>query len=195
MVLFHQPALCGHPLRCAGAVREGRFQLRDTVPPTPVPPAHRTPRERTREPLKAYDRLLRTRLGRRCDVRPARCVPSVTSGPMRPSPPLCRHPRHCSIIPGTVGAWDDGTPPHPPLYILRPSASLTLEQAYGRRPNKKLPRRHPQSCPWTITGLATTPARSEILQDNHQLHDTMPHAAICSTRAMRHDCKPPPLGL
>jgi hypothetical protein len=50
--LFHQPALCGHPRRCAGAVREGRCQLCDTVPPTPVPPPRRTPRERTVEPSK-----------------------------------------------------------------------------------------------------------------------------------------------
>jgi hypothetical protein len=28
-----------------------------------------------------------------------------------------------------------------------------------------------------------TPARSKILQDNHQLCDTVCHAAICSTRA------------
>jgi hypothetical protein len=50
--LFHQPALCGHPQRCAGAVRKGQCQLQDTVPPTPVPPPCRTPRKRTGEPSK-----------------------------------------------------------------------------------------------------------------------------------------------
>jgi hypothetical protein len=39
------------------------------------------------------------------------------------------------------------------------------------------------------------PTRSEILQDNHQIHDTVRHATICSTIAMRRDSKPPTLGL
>jgi hypothetical protein len=50
--LFRQPALCGHPQHCAAAVRQGRCQLRDTVPPTPVQPPHHTPRERVAEPSK-----------------------------------------------------------------------------------------------------------------------------------------------
>jgi hypothetical protein len=37
---------------CAGAVREGRCQFRDTMPPTPVRPPHCTPRKRTTEPSK-----------------------------------------------------------------------------------------------------------------------------------------------
>jgi hypothetical protein len=99
---------------------------------------HIAPLERGRwNPRKAYGCLLRTRLGRCRDVRPTRRASSVISGPMRPSPPLCRHPGHCSVIPSTVEARDDGTPPHPPLYILQPSASPTLEKAYRRRPNEK----------------------------------------------------------
>jgi hypothetical protein len=157
---------------------------------------HATPLERGRwDPRKGYDHLPRARSGRCRDIRPAECVSSVTSGPVWPSPPLCHHPRRCSVIPGTVGARDDGTPPHPPMCILQPSVSPTLELTYGRRPNKKLLHHHPRSRFWTGTGLATTPARSEILQDNHQLCDTVRHAAICSTRAMRCDCKPPPLHL
>jgi hypothetical protein len=146
-------------------------------------------------PRKGYNHLPRAHPGRRRDVRPAEHVSSVTSGPVRPSPPLCRHPWRCSIIPDTVGAWDDGTLPRLPLCSLQSSVSPTLEPAYGRRPNEKLPRRYPRSRSWTSTRLAMTPARSEILQDNHQLHDVVRHAAICSTRAMRHDCKPPLLGL
>jgi hypothetical protein len=42
LALFHLPALCGHPRRCAGAVRESQYQLHDTMPPTTVPPPHRT---------------------------------------------------------------------------------------------------------------------------------------------------------
>jgi hypothetical protein len=50
--LFHQPALRGHPRRCAGAVREDRCQLHDTVPLTPVPRPRHTPRRRMVEPSK-----------------------------------------------------------------------------------------------------------------------------------------------
>jgi hypothetical protein len=50
--LFRQPALCGHPQHCAGAVRQGWCQLRDTVPPTPVRPPRRTPQGRVAEPSK-----------------------------------------------------------------------------------------------------------------------------------------------
>jgi hypothetical protein len=50
--LFRQTALCGNLWHCTGAVPEGRCQLCDTVPPTPVRPPRRTPRKRTVEPLK-----------------------------------------------------------------------------------------------------------------------------------------------
>jgi hypothetical protein len=154
-VVRPSPALCG------------KASVNSTTLRRPLPyRLHVAPLETGRwNPQKAYDRLLRTRLGRRRDVRPARRVPSVTSGPLRPSRALQCHPRHC----GSPGRQ---TPPHPPLCILRPSVSPTLEQAYRRKPNEKLPRHHRRSRSW-ITGLATTPARSEILQDDHQLHDTV----------------------
>jgi hypothetical protein len=50
--LFRQPALCGHPQHCAGAVWEGRCQLCDTVPPTPVRSPCCTPQKRVAEPSK-----------------------------------------------------------------------------------------------------------------------------------------------
>jgi hypothetical protein len=163
----------------------------------PLPYRHHVaPLERGRwNPRKGYGRLPRARSGQRRDVGLVERVSSITSGPVWPSPPLCRHPRHYSIIPDTVGAWDDGTPSCPPLHFLLPFVSPTLERAYRREPNKKLSHHHPRSRPWVGTGLATTPARGEILQDNRQLHDTVRHAAACSTEAMRPDCKLPPLGL
>jgi hypothetical protein len=143
---------------------------------------HIAPLERGQwNPRKGYGRLPRARSGWRRDAGSVECVSSVTSGPVRPSPPLCHHPRHCSVIPGTVEARDDETPPRPLLCILRPSVSRALELAFGRRPNKKLPRCYPRSRSWTGIGLATTPAGSKIHQDNHQLRDTMRHAAICSS--------------
>jgi hypothetical protein len=50
--LFCQPALCDHPWHCAGAVREGWCQFRDTMSPTPIRPPRRTPLKRTAKPMK-----------------------------------------------------------------------------------------------------------------------------------------------
>jgi hypothetical protein len=75
--------------------------------------------------------------------KPVELVSPVTSGLVRPSPPLCHHPERCSTIPITVGTRDDKTSPRLLLCPLRPSVSCTLESAYGRRPNGKLPHSHP----------------------------------------------------
>jgi hypothetical protein len=165
-------------------VRElcGKVGVNSTTLCLPLPHRlHVAPLERGRwNPRKGYDHLTRARPGRCRDIRPAERVSSVTSNLVRPSPPLCRHPRHYSIIPGTVGAQDDGTLPRSPLCSLRSSVSPTLRSLYGRRPNEKLPRRYPRSRSWTGTELTTTPARSKIRQDSRRLHDTVHHATICS---------------
>jgi hypothetical protein len=102
---------------------------------------------------------------------------AVTSGQQGASPPsclaLCGHPRHCAAIPGTAASsptlWKPGMMGH---YHSRrctssdPPVSPTLEQAYGWRPNEKLPHHHPRSRSWIDTGLATTLARSKIRQDS-----------------------------
>jgi hypothetical protein len=49
--LFDQPTLCSHPRCYAGAVRDGQ-RIRNTVPPTLVPPPRHTPRKRTAAPSK-----------------------------------------------------------------------------------------------------------------------------------------------
>jgi hypothetical protein len=143
---------------------------------------HVAPLERgRRDPRKRYGRQPCTRAGSRHDVAPVGRVSSVTSGPVRPSPPLCHHPRHCSTIPGVVGTRDDKTSPHPPLCILRPSVSSTLKLAYRRRPDGKLPHDHPRSLSLVSTRLATTPDGSKNRKDDHQFVSTVHHAAICST--------------
>jgi hypothetical protein len=119
------PALCGC---CAGR----SVSFRDTVPPTPIPPPRCPPRKRTIDPRKGYDHPFCACRGRRRDVRPAGRISLVTSSPVRPFPPLCHRPRHCSIVPGTVGTQDDETSPHPPLCGLRSSISRALESAYER---------------------------------------------------------------
>jgi hypothetical protein len=58
--------------------------------------------------------------------------------------------------------------------------SRTLEPAYGRQPNGKLPHGHPRSRSWAGTGLATTHDTGEIRQDDHQLHGVVHHTVICS---------------
>jgi hypothetical protein len=141
--LFRQPSPCDHPWHYRGTMREGWCQLCDTVPPTPVR-LHATPLEGgRRNPRKGYGRLPRTRTGWRHDIRLVEHNSSANTGPVRPSPPLYCHPRHCSTIPGAVGAQDDEMLPRALLCILQPSVSRTLEPAYGRRPNGKLPHDHP----------------------------------------------------
>jgi hypothetical protein len=115
-----------------------------------------------------------------------------------PSPPaLCGHPRRCAAIPGTAtpspALWELRMTPA--IVLLQPLINRTLESAYGWRPNGEFPHSHPRSRSWESTGLATMADGSEIRQDDHQLHDIVRHAAICSLRTVRHDCKPPLLGL
>jgi hypothetical protein len=122
-VLFDQPALCSHPRHCAGAVREGRCHSMTLCRQLPYL-LHVVPLERgRRHPRKRYDHQLRARPGRRRDVRLAGRVFSVTSGPVRPSSPLCRHPRHSRVIPNIVGTHVDRTSPRPPLCSSRSSVS------------------------------------------------------------------------
>jgi hypothetical protein len=163
--------------------------------PLPYDP-HVIPLERgRRNPRKRYGRLPRARAGQHRDIRPVERVSSVSFGPVRPSPLLCHHPRHYSTIPGAVGTRDDKTSPRPLLCIHWPSVSRTLESAYGRRPNGKFPHGHPRSRFWGGTRLATMHGGGEIRQDDHQLCGAVHHTAMCSFRTVRHDCKPPPLGL
>jgi hypothetical protein len=142
---------------------------------------HAEPLKRGRwNPRKGYGSPPRARTGRRRDVGPVERVSSVTVGPVRPSPPLYHHFEHFNDIPGVVGAQDDKTLPHPLLCNLQPSVSPTLELTHGHRPNRRLPHHYHPNHSWTGTGLATTPARSEIRQDDQQLHVTARHTAICS---------------
>jgi hypothetical protein len=134
-------------LRCRRTVREGRCQLRDTMPPTPIWPATAPLERGWRNPRKGYGRLPLARTGRRRDVEPVWRVSSVTDGPVRSSTPLCRHPEYCNAIPVTVGALDDKTSPSPPLCALRPSVSYTLKPAYGRRLKWGAPTQPPSKPP------------------------------------------------
>jgi hypothetical protein len=127
--------------------------------------------KRTAEPSKGDGSMFRARPGRCYDVRPVRSVSSVTISPVRPSLLPRRHPGHCSTIPDAMGVRDDKTPQRLLLRPLWPPVSRTLESAYGRRLNGKLPNHHPQSRSRTDTGHVATlcqkqnsPGRPSTLQ-------------------------------
>jgi hypothetical protein len=141
------------------------------VLPTLIRPPRRTLGRGRRSPRKGDGSMFCARPGRCYDVRPVRRVSSVTISPMQPSPLPRRHPGHYSTIPDAMGVRDDKTPPHLLLHPLRRPVSRTLESAYGRRLNEKLPNHHPQSRSRTDTGHVTmlcqkqnSPGRPSTLQ-------------------------------
>jgi hypothetical protein len=122
-------------------------------------------------------------------------VSSANSGPVRRSLPLCCHHGHCSTIPSTVRAQDDKTSPHPLLCDLQPSVSPTLKADVQTTTKREAPTPLP-SKPLLVKHRTHHDApRSKIRQNNHQLHVAVHHTDMCSSSTMRHDCKPPPLGL
>jgi hypothetical protein len=141
------------------AVRRGQCQLRDTVPPTFVRLTRRALEEGTAEPSKRNKYVFYGYTGLRRDVRLAGTVLSVTIRPVRPSPPLQHHARHCDNIPDVVGAHGDRTSPRSPLYLIRSPVDSTLESVHGRRPDDQPLSCYPRSRSCTSTGLATTPQR------------------------------------
>jgi hypothetical protein len=91
------------------AVRHGRCQSRDTVPPTLVRLTRRALERGRRNPRRGDERLFHACPGLRRDVRPAGPVTSVAVGPVRPSSPS-------NTIPGTASPsptlWGYGTTRH-----------------------------------------------------------------------------------
>jgi hypothetical protein len=138
------------------AVRHGRCQSRDTVPPTLVRLTRRTLERERRNPQKGDGRLFHACPRLRRDVRLAGPVTSVAVGPVRPSPPSRHHPGHCTAIPDAVGVREKKTQPHQLLCALRPPDSGTLKSASGRPPNERPLHRHPRSRSWTDTRHAMT---------------------------------------
>jgi hypothetical protein len=100
------------------AVRHGRCQSRDTVPPTLVRLKRRALERGRWSPRRGDGRLLHTCPELRRDVRPAGPVTSIAVDPVRPSPPSQHHPGHCIAIPYAVGVQSDKTPPRQLLCAL-----------------------------------------------------------------------------
>jgi hypothetical protein len=158
--------------------------------------AHVAPLERgQRNPRKSYSRLSRARPGRRHDVGPVERVSSVTSSLVWPSLSLCHHPGHCSTIPGVVKARDDETP------AARCCASYGLPSAAPSSQHTDRDRTGGSHA----TTLKATPKR---VQDSPRrlpgarfARTTVNSVTLCAMppyvvlKNVRHDCKPPPLGL
>jgi hypothetical protein len=81
-------------------MRQGRCQLRDTVPPTPRTASAPRPQRGAGGTLEC---LFCANAGPRHDVRPAGSVIPVTVNPVRPSTPLLHHVGHCGDIPTLLG--------------------------------------------------------------------------------------------
>jgi hypothetical protein len=78
-------------------VRQGRCQLRDTVPPTPGNTSR--PRRGASGTLKYF---FRADAGPRRDVGPTGSITPVAVSPVRPSQPLLLHAGHCGDIPALL---------------------------------------------------------------------------------------------
>jgi hypothetical protein len=169
------------------------------VLPTLVRPARRTLERGWQSPRKGDGRLSRARLGRCRVVGPVRRVSSITISPVRPSPlPHCHH-WHYSAIPSAVGVRGDKTPPRTATTpaALRPPAFCQPDPRDDART--------------TTREEAPTPPPSKPLLDGYrERHDALPETRFARTainsitlhtiplhviRTVRHDCKPPPLGL
>jgi hypothetical protein len=166
--------------------------LHGTVLPTSVLSPHHTPRRRMVIPSKGVRPSTR-RPSRHRDVRMMEHI-SVTFSPVRPSPSLCHHPRHCRAIPNTMGTRADGTPPLRPLYSSRSPlagpSSWRTDHDQARIPAR------PPSKPPLDKHRSHRDARQGRDSPGRPSNDT--YCAPCrhtSPKALRHNCKPPPLGL
>jgi hypothetical protein len=159
------------------AVRHGQQPPRNTVPPTPIRPAHRTLEKGRQNPQRDDAQLLYARTGRRRDVRPVGVVTSVAIGPVRPSPSPRRRPGHCITIPDTVehAATGHRHASHCASYGLPQMAPSS--QPAGGGLTSALYTTTLEAVPVRAQDAPRCPARSGIRQDNRLLHDTAIHAS------------------
>jgi hypothetical protein len=165
-------------------MRQGRCQLRDTVPPAPVRLTRRALEGGRRHPRISSTCLYRATPWRQAGEigHPRRCQPCAaipaTTAPRRT---LWRHP-------DAVGTYRDKTSPQRPLCHLRAPVNGTLEPAHhgGRSTNRYTAAL--EAAPVRAQDAPRRLNRSGILQDGRQLHSTARHT---STRReiVRHACK------
>jgi hypothetical protein len=151
-VLFRQlPRGNPSPPLCS-TMRQGRCQLRDTVPPTPVRLTRRALEGGggTLECLSCAD------AGPHRDIRPAGSVIPVVVSPVRPSPPQLHHAGRCGDIPTLLGTrrQDIATTATVPRTGPRQRHPQTGPLQW---PVNQPLRRRPRSRSCTSTGRTTTP--------------------------------------
>jgi hypothetical protein len=166
-------------------VRQGQCQLRDTV--AACPRTANTPRPR-RGGGETLEYLLRAYAGPRRDVGPAgSCIPVAVS-PVRPSPPLPHHARHCGDIPALLGRA--GTRRrhngHCATYGLPVNGTLELAHHGGRSTNYRAATLEAapvcaQDAPRRFNG-------SGIRQDGRQLRSAVRHT-ITRIEIVQRVCK------
>jgi hypothetical protein len=152
LTLFHQLPGGPSPPLCS-AVRQGRCQLRDTVPPTPVRLTRRALEGGPAAPSNVFSVLTQGH--------------AVTSGRRdRPSPSLstlCDHPRHCCTAPDTVATsrrcWGARGQDIATTATVPRTSTRQRHPRIGplRRPVNQPLHRHPRSRSCTSTGCNTTP--------------------------------------
>jgi hypothetical protein len=166
------------------AVRQGRCQLRDTVPPTPV-----WLTRRALEGGRQHSRMSSLCLRRTTPWRqaggighPHHCQPCATiPATAAPRQTLWRHP-------DAVGARRDKTSPQRPLCHVRAPVNRTLESAhYGGQSTNRYTAAL-EAAPVRAQDALRRLNRSGIRQDDRQLHSTALHN---STRreTVQHACK------
>jgi hypothetical protein len=165
------PALCGCHAGCP-------VSFSNTVPPTRVPLPHFAPLERGQwHPRKAYDHQPSANPGQRRDARMMEHISSVTSGPVRPSPPRCCHPGYCRAVANVVGTQADGTSPHLLLCKFRSHVNQTLELVYGWRSDENSSATANETTPGQSQESPRRPPGTRFARTATQSQSTMRHAA------------------
>jgi hypothetical protein len=181
-VLFRQlPRGNPSPPQCS-TVRQGRCQLRDTVPPTPVRLTRRALEGGPVAPSNVFS--VRTQ------------GHAVTSGWRDRSSPslstLCDHPRHCCTTLDTVATsrrcWDARGQDVANNDHVRAPVNGTLESAhYGGQSTNRYTATL-EAAPVRAQDAPRRLNRSGIRQDSRQLHSTARHTST-HREAVRHACK------
>jgi hypothetical protein len=152
-------------------MRQGRCQLRDTVPPTPVRLTRCTLEGGWRHPRMSFRCSRRATLLRQAGGigHPHHCQPCATiPATAAPRRTLWRHP-------DAVGAHGDQTSPQRPLCHIRAPVNGTLELAHygGQSTNRATATL--EAAPVRAQDAPRHLNRSGICQDGRQLHGAARH--------------------
>jgi hypothetical protein len=154
-------------------------------------------------PLKRGRRNPRRGYGRLPCARKDDAVTSDQWSVSPPSPPaLCGHPCHCATIPGTAAPspalWKPGATRHRHAHYCASSGLPSVEPSSQRTDGDQTRSSHSTTLEAAPGRVQDSPRRSPGARFTRT---TINSATLCAMppyvafRAVRHDCKPPPLGL